>query len=191
MLKTNYRETVLQKVRRLRNIILGIVGFCIAFIAAGMGILLYYGYITNGNSTSVYMMLPGFLIFIGLAVFMRSFFKGYLEVIEVMTDEDLETMERLGKTRWWMEKQLPSFIIYSGKIRVFKLYSQPDFSFTELSEISIRPNYFSRGRQNKLVIFKKAKGGSFFFGMDSNPAQEQHLVDKALEYNPDIIIKNR
>ncbi|MDR6132350.1 UNVERIFIED_CONTAM: hypothetical protein QE387_003758 [Pseudacidovorax intermedius] len=122
---------------------------------------------------------------------MRSFFKGYLEVIGVMTDEDLETMEKLEKTRWWLEKQLPSFIIYSGKIRVFKLYSQPDISFTELSEILIRPNYFSRGRQNKLVIFKKSKGGSFFFGMDSNPAQEEHLLNKAVEYNPNIIITNR
>lgn len=53
------------------------------------------------------------------------------------------------------------------------------------------PNYFSRGRQNKLVIFKKLKGGSFFLGMDSNPAQQKHLLNKAVEYNPNIIIKNR
>ncbi|MDQ1096692.1 hypothetical protein QE441_003768 [Chryseobacterium sp. SORGH_AS909] len=54
MLKTNYRETVLKKISRLRNIILEIVVFCISLIAAGIGLLLYYGYITNSNRTIVY-----------------------------------------------------------------------------------------------------------------------------------------
>lgn len=146
MLKTNYCETVLKKISRLRNIIFGMVGFCIAFIVSGMG--LYYGYITDSSGTNMYIMLPGLLILIGLAVFMRSFFKGYIEVIKVMTNADLETLKRLGESRWWLEKYFPSFIIYSGKIRVFKLYRQPDISFNELIEISIRPQLLQQ-RQAK------------------------------------------
>lgn len=191
MLKTNYREMLLKKISRIRNIILGIIGCCTVFIAAGMGLLLYYEYITKSGRSTIYMMLPGLFLFIGSAVFMRSFFKKYIEVIELMTDEDLQTLETLGQSRRWLEQYFPSFIIYSDKIRIFKLYQQPDISFTELSEISIRPNYFSRNRQNKLVIFKKSKGGSYFFGIDSNPAQQKHLLDKAVTYNPEIIIINR
>lgn len=189
MQEKNYRDILLKKIGFIRIIFLGIIGFFTAFMAMAIAVLFYYAH--GGNNFSIYMVLFGLLFFIAVGIFINYFFKSYIEVINLITENDLENLERLGESRWWLDKYLPSFIIYSGKIRVFKLYRQPDLYFNELSEISIRTNYFSRSRQNKLVIFKKIKGGSYFFGMDSNPAQQKHLLDKAVEYNPNVIIKNR
>ncbi|WP_027388668.1 hypothetical protein [Chryseobacterium gregarium] len=192
MLKNNYREVLLKKISRIKKITFGMIGFCIAFMIAGLCILFYYSYKTDITADySIYSVLFGLCLFIIVGILLRSFFKSYNEVINEMNNEDLETLEKLGESRSWTEKSLPSFIVYSGKIRVFKLYHQPDFYFTDLTEISIRPNNFTRSRQNQLVIFKKSKGGSYFFGIDSNYLQRNHLIDKAIEYNPKIIIKNR
>lgn len=192
MLKRDYREALLKKISLIKKISFGIIGFCTAFMIAGLCILFYYSYKTDRTADySTYSVLFCLCLFITAGIFLRSFFKSYNEVINEMTNEDLETLEKLGESRSWTEKYLPSFIIYSGKISVFKLYHQPDFYFTDLTEISIRPNNFTRSRQNQLVIFKKSNGGSYFFGIDSNYLQRNHLTDKAIEYHPKIIIKNR
>lgn len=186
----NYRDLFQNKILFYRRIFFVIIGLCALFNAAAIAVLVYYVRMTNGNYFTVLMVLFGLLLFTGIAVAVTRFFKTHLEVIRMISDSDLEALEKLSKSRWWMEKYLPSFIISSGKITIFKLFRQTDLYFTEISQISIRPNYLSKGRQNKLVIFKKSDGGSYFFGIDSNPFQIQHLLDKAVEYNPDIIIKS-
>lgn len=188
MPEKNYRELLLKKIGHIKRITLSILGTCITFIAVGISVLLYYSS-RDRNDFTIYMTLFGLFFFIVVGIFINFFFKSYVEVINVMTHQDLEVLEGLSESRWWIEKYLPSFIIYSGQIRIFKLYRQPKLYFIEIDEISIRPNYFSRSRQTKLVIFKKLKGGNCFFSMDSNPVQQKHLLDKAIENNPKIIIK--
>jgi len=181
---------MLKKIGLFRSITLGLFGFFTTIIVLGAALVVYYAAISNGNNSSVYIIAIGLIIIISMGIFSINFFKSYTAVVSVMTAEDLANLEKVAQSRSWLEQYLPSFIIYSGKIRVFKLYSQPDFYFTELREISIRPHYFSRGTQNKLVIFKNLEGKTYFFGMNSNPIQRQHLFDKALEYNPNILINN-
>jgi len=86
-------------------------------------------------------------------------------------------------------KYLPSFIIYSVKITVFKVYSQPELYFKDLAEISIQLNYFSKSSQDKIVICRKLNG-RFYFSINGNPTQRKHLTDKAIEYNRALIIKD-
>lgn len=192
MLSKNYRELLLKKVNLIKKMTLGIIGFCLVFMIIAACTVFYYTYSTFGTiNISSCFILFGIIFFTIKGLLMKSFFKSYNEVITSMNDEDLETLENLDESRSWIEKYLPSFIIYSGKIRIFKLYHQPDLAFTDLTKLSIRPNYFTRGRQNKLVIFRKSNGKTIFFSIDSNPIQHQHLIERALTYNPKIIIKDR
>ncbi|WP_322924826.1 MULTISPECIES: hypothetical protein [unclassified Chryseobacterium] len=133
------------------------------------------------------LALTQFVILLATLIFSISFFRSYKNVLTTINDEDLETLRKISESRFWLNRYLPSFIIYSGKIKVFKWFSQPEFYFSELKEIKIK-TMFTRGSQNKLVIFKKLKGGSFFFAIDNNQIQQKHLFDKAIEYNPNILI---
>lgn len=190
MLNKNYRRDLLKKINLIKKITLGIMGSCIILMITGVCILFYYAQTMNTMNFTIYLTSFVLVLLIVAFFFTIFFFRSYDKVINEMNGADLETLEKLSESRSWIEQYLPSFIIYSGKIIVFKFYHQPDLYFTDLTEISIRNNYFTRGKQNKMVIFKKSKGGSCFFSIDSNYLQQKHLLEKALEYNPKIIIKN-
>ncbi|WP_261511131.1 hypothetical protein [Chryseobacterium paludis] len=159
-------------------------------ILVSIAILYYYNYMMNGNYTFIYIILFPLIILVALSTFSMSFFKSYAEVIKIINDEDLAQLETMNQSRSWIEKYLPSFIIYSGKIRVFKLFKQPDFYFKDLSKISIR-TFYNRGGQNHLVILKKIQGGSYFFSISNSFLQQKHLIEKAMEYNPNIIVNEK
>lgn len=190
MEEKNYRQEILKKINLIKKIFFVLMAFFIVVISASLAVLYYYNYKMNGNYIQVYIILLVLVIITALSIFSISFFKSYGGVIKTMNDEDLATLETLNQSRSWIEKYLPSFIIYSGKIRVFKLMKQPDFYFKDLSEISIR-TFYNRGGQGHIVIFKKTQGGSYFFSINNSFSQQKHLIEKALEYNPNIMIKEK
>jgi len=186
-----YRAKFLTKINSnkiITGIILGIfivlvASFIIVYTFFGKQLQLpSYGYV-------VPLFVIQFIILLTTFILSISFFRSYGEVLAVMNANDLETLKQISESRSWPERYLPSFIIYSGKIRVFKWLRQPEFHFTELKEITIKTNIFTRGKQNRLVIFHKVNGCTFFFAVDNNSAQKRHLIEKAVEYNPNIIIK--
>lgn len=186
-----YRELFLRKINRNKIITMILLGIFMILVAAF--IIVYTFFYKSLQLPSYGYALPLFIIqFIILMITLIlsiSFFRSYIDVLAIMNDEDLETLKKISGSRSWLEKYLPSFIIYSGKIRVFKWFQQPEFYFTELKEIKIKTFVFTRGQQNRLVIFKKLKGGSFFFAIDNNSVQRKHLLEKAVEYNPNIMIE--
>ncbi len=185
----NNRQWFLKKINRVRIITGVILGIFITLIAASVTIYSIFDEELHVYSFAKILFIIVLMLLIMVLVLNLFFFKSYTEVLRIMNDDDLQTLIQISESRFWLEKYLPSFIIYSGKIRIFTWLRQPDFYFSELKEIQIKTNIFTRGRQNKLVIFKKTKGRSFFFSIDSNPVQRKHLLEKAVVYHPEIIIK--
>ena len=190
MQNKNDRQWFLKKINRVRIITGVILGIFITLIAACIVICSIFDEELHAYSFAKILFIIVLMLLIMVLVLNLFFFKSYTEVLKIMNDEDLQTLIQISESRFWLEKYLPSFIIYSGKIRIFTWLRQPDFYFSELKEIQIKTHIFTRGRQNKLVIFKKTKGGSFFFSIDSNPVQRKHLLEKAVVYHPEIIIKD-
>jgi len=190
MQNKNDRQWFLKKINRVRIITDVILGIFITLIAACIVICSIFDEELHAYSFAKILFIIVLMLLIMVLVLNLFFFKSYTEVLKIMNDEDLQTLIQISESRFWLEKYLPSFIIYSGKIRIFTWLRQPDFYFSELKEIQIKTHIFTRGRQNKLVIFKKTKGRSFFFSIDSNPVQRKHLLEKAVVYHPEIIIKD-
>jgi len=186
-----YRDLFLRKINTGRIITGIILGICIIVLASLIIVYTFFGKQLQLPDYSYF--LPLYLIqltlFIAALMCSISFFGSYKKVLTVINDKDLETLKKIGESRFWLERYLPSFIIYSGKIRVFKWFRQPEFYFTELKGIKLKTNVFTRGGQNRLVIFNKLKGGTFFFAIDNNSIQRKHLLEKAVEYNPNIVIE--
>lgn len=187
----NYRELFLRKIGMMKIIASIFLGLFIFIVAT---VIIFYIFFSKRLQLPSYdfilLLLITQLIILCATMFLSvSFFRSYKNVLATINDEDLETLKKMSESRFWLNKYLPSFIIYSGKIKVFKWFNQPEFYFSDLKEIKIK-SMFTRGKQNKLVIFKKLKGGSFFFAIDNNLTQQKHLFDKAMKYNPNILIGN-
>lgn len=176
MQSSNYRAGLLKKINAIRKITFAIMGACIVFIAASSCFLLYHAHKMGASYFSAWLTLFGLFFFLAAVLLLVPFFRKYSDVISNLNGEDTEALRQINESRSWIEKYLPSFIIYSGKIRVFKLYNQQELFFTELAEISIRTNYFSKSRQDRIVIFRKLSGGTYFFGIDGNPAQRTYRL---------------
>jgi len=165
------------------------------FIGVVSILIVFYAFFSKqlqlpSSDFTLLLIIIQFIILVATLFLSVSFFRSYKKVLTTINDEDLKTLKRIRESRFWLEKYLPSFIIYSGKIKVFKWLNQPEFCFSELKEISIKTNMLTRGKQNKVVIFKKRRGGSFFFAIDNNPSQIQYLFNKAIESNPNILIED-
>lgn len=186
----DYRKLFLRKISILKIITITLLGLFIVIVAT---LIMFYTFFSKQLQLPRYdltllLLIIQFTILVATLFLSLSFFRSYKKVLTTNNDEDLQTLKKIQESRSWLGKYLPSFIIYSGKIRVYKWFSQPEFYFSELKEIKMR-TLFTRGKQNRLVIFKKLKGGSFFFAIDNTPIQRKHLADKAVEYNHDIIIE--
>lgn len=187
----DYRELFLRTIGTMKIIAIIFLGLFIFIVAA---VMIFYTFFSKplqlpNDDFILLLLITQFIILCATLFLSISFFRSYKNVLTTINDEDLKTLKKISESRFWLNKYLPSFIIYSGKIRVFKWLNQPEFYFSEIKEIKIK-TMFTRGSQNKLVIFKKLKGGSFFFAIDNNPIQQKHLFDKALEYNPSILIRD-
>jgi hypothetical protein len=186
-----YRAQFLKKINRNKIIAAILLGIFIVLVASF--IIIYTFFDKQLQLPSYRYVLPLFviqlIILVVTLILSISFFRSYGDVLATMNAEDLAILKQISESRSWPDKYLPSFIIYSGKIRVFTWLRQPEFHFTELKELTVKTNIFTRGKQNRLVIFNKVNGGSFFFAVDNNSAQKRHLIEKAVEYNPNIIIK--
>ncbi|WP_312175725.1 hypothetical protein [Chryseobacterium sp.] len=186
-----YRAQFLKKINRNKIIAAILLGIFIVLVASF--IIIYTFFDKQLQLPSYRYVLPLFviqlIILVVTLILSISFFRSYGDVLATMNAEDLAILKQISESRSWPDKYLPSFIIYSGKIRVFTWLRQPEFHFTELKELTVKTNIFTRGKQNRLVIFNKVNWGSFFFAVDNNSAQKRHLIEKAVEYNPNIIIK--
>lgn len=99
MPENNYRKCLLEKIRFFSNIILGIVSFFTISIMLGIGILFYFGYIEYGDHYSIYMVVFGllFIVVTGIATAVKHFFKNYVQTMHLMSNSDLETLERISE----------------------------------------------------------------------------------------------
>ena len=120
MPENNYRKFLLEKIRFFSNIILGIISFFTISIMLGIGILFYFGYIEYGDHYSIYIVVFGLLFIFVTGIAVKHFFKHYVQIMHLMSNSDLETLERISESRWWIEKYLPSFIIHSGNHLIIK-----------------------------------------------------------------------
>lgn len=164
MQNDEYRKLLLSKIFMSKIIIIVILAIFITITAAGVVIYTLFNKQLNLPTESFVSTLFTILLILLIIVLILSirFLRSYREVLILMSNDDLKTLKQINESRFWLEKFLPSFIIYSGQIRVFTWFRQPDFHFTELKEIKIKASVFARGRQNKIVSFKTIKGSSFF-----------------------------
>jgi len=191
MTPVEYRTLFLRKINRKKIITGVLLGLFIVIVAT---FVIVYTFFSEQLQLPDYSyVVPLFMIQLAILITVLfqsiSFFRSYEKVLFSMNDEDLETLKKISESRSWLDRYLPSFIIYSGKIKVFKWLGKSEFYFKELKEIKIKTSVFTRGRQNRLVIFSKVDGGTFFFAMDNNTVQRKHLLEKAVAYNPNIIIE--
>ncbi|SDR03947.1 hypothetical protein SAMN05421664_3241 [Chryseobacterium soldanellicola] len=187
------KELILKKIALRKRWSLGLFITCLILMWAGLFILLYY---TSRDDNS-YLHFPLFLIlficllFSTLGIFMFKFFKSYITTLNELSEKESSMFVEQGTSRPFAEQWMPSFIIYQGKVKFFKLFKQPEYDFADIKAIQFKRFNFTKSRQDCRINIQLINGIKHYFHVNGNLSQRTYLKNEALACNPKIIIDDQ
>lgn len=126
-----------------------------------------------------FIALPGYL-------FMKRFFQNYINVVNSLTPQDLQTYKTINDKLRIIEKFLPSFIIQNNTIVFFTLFGLTQIRFSEIQTIDTL--FIRTGRYAGYILTIKTLQKKYKFRLSTNIYQFEILFYNAIVQNPEIKI---